>query len=188
MRLFIAVNFSDEVKKTLYKNIEELKKYSMQGSFSHLENLHLTLVFIGETNDVEKIKMAMEKTVTEINARAFLLPLMGIGTFKCKEGDIYYIDIDKSIELMELNKSLRKEIKKIFPIEEEEFKAHLTLGRRIKVKEDFSFNRLNNSLICPEIIVNRISLMKSERINGKLTYTELYYNKLSNDNKKESLN
>lgn len=48
MRLFIAIEFTDLVKKHLANEIKLLKNYSSSGNFTLVENLHLTLVFLGE--------------------------------------------------------------------------------------------------------------------------------------------
>ena len=56
MRLFIAINFNDYIKNELCSVMENLKKYTLRGRFTSRENLHLTIVFIGETNKVEAVK------------------------------------------------------------------------------------------------------------------------------------
>ena len=48
MRLFIAINFNDDIKEELENNIEDLKDEAKRGNFSLIDNLHLTLAFIGE--------------------------------------------------------------------------------------------------------------------------------------------
>jgi len=48
MRLFIAINFPDEIKATIAKIRDGLKEKAFRGNFSSDENLHLTLVFLGE--------------------------------------------------------------------------------------------------------------------------------------------
>ena len=62
MRLFIAINFDDKIKDELCLLTDELKNYSVSGNFTRRENLHLTLVFIGETpsNKITSIKSAID--------------------------------------------------------------------------------------------------------------------------------
>ena len=62
MRLFIAIQFSDDIKKGLISVMHDLKKKNVGGSYSPADNLHLTLAFIGETQNVEGVKRAMEAT------------------------------------------------------------------------------------------------------------------------------
>jgi len=52
MRLFVALKLSEPVLDRLSKTTRELKTHAVSGRFSHRENLHLTLAFIGETTNV----------------------------------------------------------------------------------------------------------------------------------------
>lgn len=173
MRLFIAINLNDEIKDALMIAIQELKKEASKGNFTHRENLHLTLVFLGElsTDRIDDIKSVMNR----INEKSFRLSLSGLGQFKRKVGDIYWVGIDKSEALLSLQKSLTTELQKAsFSLENREYSPHLTLGREVRLV-DPSRNIYNTlPLSKQEMTVSRISLMKSERINGKLVYLEVY--------------
>ena len=65
MRLFVAINFNPDTKAHLLHLRDELRTRSDRGNFSLPENLHLTLVFIGEASPkkIEKIEAILE-TVT----------------------------------------------------------------------------------------------------------------------------
>ena len=45
MRLFIAIQLSDEMKKTVTGTMHELKKAGVKGGYVPLQNLHVTLAF-----------------------------------------------------------------------------------------------------------------------------------------------
>lgn len=181
MRLFIAINFTEDKKEELYHTVLELKKNSKQGTFTHKENLHLTLAFIGETKEYENIKRAMNRAVSELRATAFTLIMEGIGTFQRREGDIYWLGVKENPQLADLNRELVKQLNHFtFHMNENEFKPHLTLGRRVIVKEGFGREQMSESTKPFIIGVDKISLMNSERIQGKLVYTELYSCKLMN--------
>ena len=51
MRLFIAIQLSDEMKKALVACMHDLKKQGVEGNYVPVRNLHLTLAFIGEYDD-----------------------------------------------------------------------------------------------------------------------------------------
>ncbi|MEF2562283.1 MAG: hypothetical protein UI647_05790, partial [Negativibacillus sp.] len=53
------------------------------------------------------------------------------------------------------------------------FAAHLTLGREVLLEEGFNLKTFSNALPTMQMPVERVSLMKSERINGRLVYTEV---------------
>lgn len=65
MRLFIAINFKDETKNSLSTVIDRLGSHVVKGNFTSEENLHLTLIFIGETSRIDRVKHAMDKITAE---------------------------------------------------------------------------------------------------------------------------
>ncbi|MGI6588597.1 MAG: RNA 2',3'-cyclic phosphodiesterase [Peptococcia bacterium] len=177
MRLFIAINFNKEIKNSLYENIKRLKSYANQGNFTPPENLHLTLVFLGEVvpDKVSRIKQVMDKVIAE----PFALTISNLGRFERREGDIYWLGIEKSTTLLSIYNQLSKNlIQAGFPLEKREYKPHLTLGRRVILKQQFNKAEFDQNMQSMNIKVDKISLMKSERIKGKLTYTEIYAKKL----------
>lgn len=172
MRLFISINFNEEICNKIYDAICEIKKISNKGNFSRKENLHVTLAFLGEINteDIDKVKACMDR----VKGENFDMHIQGLGRFKRTGFDIYWIGIEQSHAMNKLHALLNNELNDNgFPVELREFKPHLTLGRQVichyqeakKIIEDLGL------IIQP---VNKFSLMLSERKNGKLTYTELY--------------
>ncbi|MBQ7682572.1 MAG: RNA 2',3'-cyclic phosphodiesterase, partial [Oscillibacter sp.] len=59
MRLFIAIRFSDEVRRALAETQSFLRNRGVRGNFTKVENLHLTLAFIGEYADPDGVLDAM---------------------------------------------------------------------------------------------------------------------------------
>ncbi len=166
MRLFVAILFNDEVKNALLKSISELKRQTVSGNFTQEGNLHLTLAFIGETNQVSAIRQAIDSTAPD----SLSLSIGGFGRFRRGAGDVYWVGIDKNASLSGFADRLASSLRSAgFDIENREYKPHITIGREVVAKSSIE-------LAIPQIImpVNRISLMKSERIQGKLTYTEIY--------------
>lgn len=175
MRLFTAILFQEDRKNELYQTIEKLKHYS-KGSFTVRDNLHLTVNFIGETDRLRDVKQAMLQAVDKVKPSEFLLSIRGIGKFKREEGDIYWAGIEKEDILLRLQKELVYELRKAgFPgIEDKEFTPHLTLGRKVIVGHGFNLKEFEDEIVPMQMKVDRISLMKSERIQGKLVYTEIF--------------
>ena len=77
MRLFIAIQLSDEMKRTLTGTMHELKKAGIRGTYVPTQNLHLTVAFIGETKDAEAVKTALQT----VKFKPFHLSLAEMGTF-----------------------------------------------------------------------------------------------------------
>ncbi|MDY4976239.1 MAG: 2'-5' RNA ligase family protein, partial [Clostridia bacterium] len=110
-----------------------------------------------------------------IDAKPFSLYINGFGRFRRTGGDIYWRGIKPNKELEKIYGQLTKAlIDRGFAIDVRPFKPHLTLGRQVVVKDGFDRYDFEKNLPKLRADVNRISLMKSERINGRLTYTEIY--------------
>jgi len=166
MRVFIAVLFDEKVKKVLCKAISDLKSQAVSGNFTREENLHLTLAFIGETNRITALKNVIDSTAP----KRFSLAIKGFGRFGRQSGGIYWVGVEKNIKLMEYASKLADALRLSgFNIENREFKPHITIGREVITENEIELD-------VPKTImtVKRISLMKSERIQGVLTYTEIY--------------
>jgi len=162
LRLFIAIRFSDEIKGILQNVIDELKAKSISGNFTRYENLHLTLAFIGETTRVSDIR----RVIDSIDVTRFKMTVGGFGNF----GKLYWVGIKQNRELSKLAEQLKDRLcDEGFDIDRRKFKPHITVARELFTEGDILVN-------VPEatMTVGRISLMKSERIGGKLVYTEVY--------------
>ena len=60
MRLFVAVQLSEELKKSITGTLHDLKQKGVKGNYVPTKNLHLTLAFIGETEDPDRVKEALK--------------------------------------------------------------------------------------------------------------------------------
>lgn len=168
MRLFIAINFPEKIKIKLYNTISELRNNSRKGNFTKIENLHLILIFLGEVpiSKISNIKQIINK---HFNA-PIKLEFDKIGTFKRNNGDIYWIGIKENKSLSELYSLLFNDLTKSgFNIEKRKFVPHITIGREIITNKNIDL-KISSS----PSNVNAISLMSSERINGRLIYKPEY--------------
>ena len=162
MRLFIAVDLSDSMKKALVGTMHDLKKQGTGGSYVPAQNLHMTLAFIGEYNDPEEVIRVM-KTIPVEKSR---LSLSGFGYF----GDVLWAGIKGNQKIKKYAADLRKALKDAsIPCDDEKFQPHVTLIRGVKGK------RLQ-TLALPEadMTVTKVSLMKSSVKDGKRAYQELF--------------
>lgn len=175
MRLFIAINFNEETKQKLLEAQNLLRESSLRGNFSRKENLHITVVFIGEVDNAEKIKQLMSNT----NLQRFKINFSSMGKFYRDNGELWWIGINHNETLQELYNQLSTKLKENgFKIDGKKFNPHLTLARGVKLK-----GNIDNSKFCDNLSittnVESFDLMKSERINGVLTYTKIYSKKLT---------
>ena len=161
MRLFIAITLSDDLKKTITSTLHDLKKQEVRGSYVPVQNLHLTLAFIGETREAEKIKEAMRT----VSYKPFRLSLSDVGTF----GDILWVGMKGKQGLNGVCRDLRAALKAAgIPYDDKKFVPHITLIRKMSGKWQ--------AVPAPkgEMMVKKISLMKSEQKDGKQVYTEIF--------------
>ncbi len=179
MRTFIAINFDNGTKKYISELQNRVKADCKRGNFTAVDNLHLTMHFLGEITpeDVEYVKEAMAETAA--GNRKFKLDFDRFGYFDRGEKCILWLGARKSRELVRLYEMLERNLgKQGFKRERVAFTPHITLAREAV----FYYNkRIATDKFKPEfdgMFVDEICLMESKRINGKLTYKKLYCAKL----------
>jgi len=169
-RLFVAITLTKEIADSLYSSALLLRNNSTYANISRKENLHLTLAFIGESNNIREASDALK----EIDIKPFELIFEGFGEFASRDGSICYAKTEKNKTLEALAESVRKNLTANgFKIDTKPFKAHITLCRQFTPAPSFTKELMTNFLTKKSMQINAVSLMRSDRINGKLTYTEV---------------
>jgi 2'-5' RNA ligase len=167
VRLFIAINFDDETIARLISLRDELRSHGECGNFTATENLHLTLAFLGECDakQTADIKNAMNEAAFE----PFPISIERVGRFKRDGGDIWWAGAQASKPLIGFQSDLTdKLIGAGFLLDKRKYSPHITLGREVVTKaEPWQITPFGET-------VKSVDLMKSERINGKLTYTAIF--------------
>lgn len=128
-RIFIAINFPTEIKKKLAKLQDELSHYLPDIRWVNLENLHLTLAFLGRIPNPEPLIEITREAVEEIEC--FSLALRGLGAFpQPRQARVLWIGVFGGSILKLLNQVLfRKLTAAGFVLDERAFTPHITLGR-----------------------------------------------------------
>ncbi len=132
MRLFIAVNLEEELKKRIVPLREKLKKTAADVKWVVVENLHLTLKFLGEVS--EERATQIEPVVAPVLASfpPFEMRLSGFGIFpNFNYPRVIWLGIEEGSEnLKGLSEKIEDSLVPLgFEKEERTFTAHLTLGR-----------------------------------------------------------
>jgi 2'-5' RNA ligase len=171
MRLFIGVEIGEPAKEELVNALEKLKNIAA-GNFTLPQNLHLTLQFLGEKQPVEvaAIKRAMREAAKGSPRLQF--SLLGPGRFPRGEESIFWYGIGGDTE--KLNRLAadvqRRLIENGISFEKDNFKPHITLGRRIRTRipipEAFESIRAKTAGFTVEELV----LFESTHVNSVLTY------------------
>ena len=158
MRLF---PLSEEMKKALVTCMHDLKKQGVEGNYVPAQNLHLTLAFIGEYDDPEKVK----EVLRSVPLPPFRMSLSEKGNF----GNLLWAGVKGNQKLSAYVKELRAALKEEgIPFENDKFIPHITLIRKASAKKPYQVH-----LPKADMMVTKASLMKSEFRNGKTVYQEL---------------
>lgn len=162
-RIFIALRFEDDFKKTLVSIQESLKANGIEGNYCSYRNLHLTLAFIGEQYDLPKIR----KAVSEVKVKPFDMSLGRLGSFPTKAG-VIWCGLKDNEAVAELAERLRERLKANgVCFKEGTFFPHISLVQHPSA--------IITDIAVPESTarVTQIHIMKSERVDGELIYSEI---------------
>ena len=155
MRLFAAICLNEEMRAALRDMQRQMKKQGVTGNYTPPENLHLTLAFIGEYPDPDAVPLPP--------LDPFPIALEGFGSF----GDLWWAGIGKSPALEGYVRTLRHELNRAgIPFDGKRFSPHITLLRR-------GVGRPAVTVPQAGMVVERASLMRSERGRNGMIYTEL---------------
>ena len=183
MRLFVAVNLSEDIKSRLLEIQSQLRSRALRGNFTRPENLHLTLAFLGETPEgkLEKLFRMMEEIHRNqrFPQKPFDVVFNRCGCFTHSRKELWWIGADRDCPGLPLLEAIHGQLLELldegdFAVDKRPFSAHITLAREVKLRQP-------EVLDCPKITVrvDHISLMESGHIRGVLTYTELMRRQLS---------
>lgn len=180
IRLFIAVEINEEIRKKLAAFQSVLKKSDADVGWVAPENLHITLKFIGNIDEgqVGAIVTIIKETVTHI--KPFDLDYTGVGVFPTEKNPrIVFADIvDIAGVLANLHEKLDNRLMALgVEHEDRKFVAHLTLGR---IRSRRNVTKLIEKLLTFRNVqfgaenVTQIVLMKSDLSPNGPTYTQLH--------------
>lgn len=130
MRLFVALEISEEIRESIGALTGELKTLDDSWKWTRAENLHITLKFLGEVPQ-EKL----DAILTALGGVPFAQPLSlrfaGLGFFpNQRRRRVLWVGIDGPPELPELAVNIETTLTGVgIPKEDRGFTPHLTLAR-----------------------------------------------------------
>lgn len=178
MRIFIAIEFSDMLKKQICDIQTKLRVISQKGRWKYIDNFHLTLKFLGEV-DLRKltaVKRRMETVCKE--TEPFTLRISKAGMFPGKRCiRVVWLGVEGDTEkLYKLHEKIENSLNDMdIKKERRQYTPHVTIGQDIKLNK--SFSEIKKSIDVrklQEIKVDRIHLFKSEQSGGKRIYTSVF--------------
>lgn len=167
MRIFIALDLPEEVKKEIIRIQELLPEF--KGKKVEQENLHLTLKFLGEVSE-ETLNQIKER-LSKIKLNKLHVRLGEIGVFTPKSVKIVWI---KLLNTEKLQEEIDRVLVPLFP-KENRFMSHITIARVKGISERKTFLEKIKSLKPKwlEFELSNFSLKNSVLSHDKPVYSEL---------------
>jgi RNA 2',3'-cyclic 3'-phosphodiesterase len=130
-RLFIGLDFGENVSEPIQRAIRKMKttfdQREIAAKWSQPQDLHITLVFIGERpdEDVDNIRESVEKVVTQ--HKAFDLKLSGMGAFPdIQSARVLWLGVQKRQELLDLQSEIEAAL---LSTSENDYIPHVTVAK-----------------------------------------------------------
>jgi 2'-5' RNA ligase len=178
MRLFIAVELTEEIRAALVALQTMLRRTRGEVSWTKPDNHHLTLKFLGEVAAqlVPAITQACQEAVSEIHP--FTVSLRDTGAFpNLKQPRVLWVGLERGLaELRELHVRLDEHLAPLgFDKDDRVFKPHLTLGRVKSMKNSSALISQLTAEGFPALsfTVSEIVLMQSQLHPAGSIYTPL---------------
>ena len=164
MRLFLAIQLNDEIRNALIDVQSAWKRRGVIGNYTSVENLHLTLAFIGDYPEPYDVLEALDG----LDFSPVTLRLEGIGSF----GDLWWAGLSDSPGLEAIVRHIRHRLSEAeIPFDRKKFSPHITLIR--KASRNGRKDLPPVSLPSAMMEADRISLMRSDRGKNGMIYTEV---------------
>lgn len=192
LRCFIALEIPETIRRSIDDTIAVLKKSGAEVKWVSCQNIHLTLQFLGETEEalVPKVKDALDKILSPYIP--FYITIAGIGCFPDrKRPRVIWVGVEESLPLTNLYKDIADTLEGFgYKQEKRAFSPHITIGR---VKSNRNMRELLMRLDeiraarFSDFEVLNITLMKSELKPSGPTYyslAEIPFGRRSNVNER----
>jgi len=127
MRLFVALDIEPEIRRQIAHFRNQMKALAPDVRWVGPETFHVTLQFLGETNQLEEVQLALER----VKGSAVPLAFRSTGFFpNPKSPRVFWVGIESDQRLQELVTSIARELLPLgFNRDAGPYKPHLTLAR-----------------------------------------------------------
>ena len=161
MRLFAAIEMSDDMTEALLSVQDGMRRAKVRGNYTKRENFHITLAFIGEYGDPDCVMDALET----VSSEPFDISLDGLGSF----GSLWWAGLTPKDALTTLSRRVRRALAQAgIPFDRKKFSPHITLIRQPDREE------IPPVAVPPASMrVASFSLFRSDRGKSGVVYTEI---------------
>ena len=176
MRIFIACDIPENLKEQLEDFQESLKNETDKIKWVEKENLHLTMKFIGETDEknIEKIK----RPLSSVKFESFLTSVSDFGVFPVRGHiRVVWMGLSPAGQINDLHEKIESALDFIGNEKDSHFQPHITLGRAkyIEDKETFikKVNEIKKGFESEPFRIDRFVLKKSLLTSQGPIYTDI---------------
>ena len=131
LRCFIAIEIPETIRGAIVSSLDSLKKSGADVKWVSPENIHITLQFLGETEEalIPVIKEALDKILLPYSP--FYIKIAGVGCFPdARRPRVIWVGTEESQPVINLHGDIAKGMAKLgYREEERNFTPHLTIGR-----------------------------------------------------------
>lgn len=182
MRAFVALNLPEATRRALWTATEPLRARDWPVTWVKAEALHVTLKFLGETDEqrAPELEQALHRAAR--GTKALALVIEGFGAFPdAARPRVLWVGVGAEPALELLQHGLEREYEALgFPVEARAFRPHLTLGRARRDARPQDFRGLGAAFdgvqFSDTVVVDSVDLMRStlgptgpiyERVHGE---------------------
>lgn len=174
MRIFIGIQPDSQLRESLFILSSRLQE-QVRGRFTHPDNYHITLWFIGETDELGLSKIRTASAAAAREVPPFPLKMHILSSFQRSCRHILWVGMEDSPFLRTLYRSLERELRmQGFPANNQRYLPHITLARDAIWEEESPLGSLPNDMFQ----VRDLTVFESCKMNSKQTYIPRYVQEL----------
>ena len=147
MRLFVGIDIEPAIRERISKFVDVVRNFAPDVRWVNPETFHVTLKFLGETNNTEEIKRAL----AQISGSPVTISFRETGYFPSqKQARVFWIGMEADANLPTLHRAVDAATQALgFEGEKGPYRPHLTLaragsGRPSRTRDDRPNNKLQH--------------------------------------------
>jgi len=176
MRLFLAIDFPQSIKQSIYRNVEILKGYIPKGvKWVEQKNLHVTFRFLGEVNDSLHDEFLKNINQVTILHKPFIMSFLDVSIIPnpVRPRLIWHDMKDESDTAKQLFEEIDTSLYDLgFDREKRPLALHTTLGR-VKFARNIDWKNIQDKLmpITTKVDCQELTLFKSQLTSSGPIYS-----------------
>ncbi|NDL68309.1 RNA 2',3'-cyclic phosphodiesterase [Anaerotalea alkaliphila] len=167
MKLFYALDFSDREKRRIAGIRDQAAAWSRSGRFVSEEKLHMTLVFLGETDS--GLLLPLLELLDGLVPTPFFLECGFLGSYPRRGGGILWLGVRPDARLIAMQAELNARLRPLgLGGTDASFSPHITLGRKVKLPQGEPSPSIPTLRL--RVSQETLCLMESKMVDGKSLY------------------